>query len=172
MYKTCVRPLLFCFPPEWIHKLAVVFLKIVFAVPGVRSLACRYFLVTHPKLERNLFGMRFPNPLGIAAGFDKSASVYNQLACLGFGHVELGTVTPVAQKGNPRPRLFRLPSDQALINRMGFNNQGVEAFIKKLRKNTPRVIIGGNIGKNTLTSPEQTIADYCHCFEALFPYVD
>jgi dihydroorotate dehydrogenase len=172
MYKTFIRPLLFCFPPERVHKLAVFSLRIISYVPGIKSLMRRYFLVTHPKLERNLFGIRFPNPIGIAAGFDKSASLYNQLACLGFGHIELGTVTPKAQPGNPLPRLFRLQADHALINRMGFNSQGVDVFIQNLRKDTPEVIIGGNIGKNTISSHDQVIADYCHCFEALFPYVD
>lgn len=130
------------------------------------------FCFKNEKLERQLFGLRFPNPVGVAAGFDKKAKLYNALSNFGFGHVEIGTVTPLGQKGNPKPRLFRLPNDKALINRMGFNNQGVESFVRNIRKNNPRVIIGGNIGKNTLTPNEEAINDYCHCFGALYDYVD
>jgi len=129
-------------------------------------------MVTHPKLERNLFGLSFPNPVGVAAGFDKEGLLYNGLACFGFSHVEVGTVTPKGQPGNPKPRLFRLPDDGGLINRMGFNNSGVEVLAGNLRRNKPKLIVGGNIGKNTLTPNHLAIEDYCHSFEALFGLVD
>lgn len=124
------------------------------------------------RLERNLFGLTFKNPVGLAAGFDKNAELYNELGSFGFGFVEIGTVTPKAQAGNPKKRLFRLKEDQGLINRMGFNNKGLEAAISQLKKNKHRMIIGGNIGKNTQTAPEHYTADYLACFEALHPYVD
>ncbi len=125
-----------------------------------------------PKLEREFFGLRFKNPVGMAAGFDKNAMYYNQLADLGFGFVEVGTVTPVPQDGNPQPRLFRLPADQGLINRMGFNNGGVEEMVERLKKRNTDIIIGGNIGKNKVTPNENATDDYMKCFNALHPYVD
>lgn len=128
--------------------------------------------VEDKRLERNLFGLTFKNPVGLAAGFDKNAELYNELGSFGFGFVEIGTVTPKAQAGNPKKRLFRLKEDQGLINRMGFNNKGLEAAISQLKKNKHRMIIGGNIGKNTQTAPEHYTADYLACFEALHPYVD
>ncbi len=149
-----------------------ILLLTLFRVPGTSAIIKKMFQVRHPDLERNLFGLKFPNPVGIAAGFDKEARLYNPLANFGFGFVEIGTVTPAGQPGNPKPRLFRLPKDKALINRMGFNNDGVQAFAKNLRKNHPKVIIGGNIGKNTATPNEKAVHDYCHCFEVLFDLVD
>ncbi len=172
MYRRILRPLLFLFPPEFIHKLVALGLRGVFIIPGIPGLARRIFTTDDPRLEREVFGLKFPNPIGIAAGFDKGASLYNPLSCLGFGHVEIGTVTPLAQPGNPQPRIFRIPQDEAMINRMGFNNHGVEAFVKRLKKEKPRVIVGGNIGKNTLTPNEQAASDYCLCFETLFDHVD
>jgi dihydroorotate dehydrogenase len=123
-------------------------------------------------LERNLFGLTFKNPVGLAAGFDKNAVLYNELANFGFGFIEIGTVTPKAQAGNPKKRLFRLKDDQGIINRMGFNNEGLEPAISELRKNKGKIIIGGNIGKNTYTLPEDYTKDYLECFNALHPYVD
>jgi len=172
MYKKAIRPILFLFSPEWIHRAVAGLLPIFFAIPGIRPMLRRSFVIKHNSLERKLFGITFPNPVGVAAGFDKEATLYNALADLGFGHVEIGTITPKGQKGNPRPRLFRLPADQALINRMGFNNEGVEDCIAKLRKNHPKVIIGGNIGKNTNTPNAQAADDYCFCFEKLYGLVD
>ena len=134
----------------------------------VRSL----FHVNHPNLERELFGLKFKNPVGLAAGFDKNALLYNELAHFGFGFIEVGTVTPKAQEGNPKKRLFRLKADNGLINRMGFNNAGLEALIARLKKNKNKVIIGGNIGKNNQTSADQYTDDYAQCFKALHPYVD
>ncbi|MBW6498856.1 MAG: quinone-dependent dihydroorotate dehydrogenase [Bacteroidales bacterium] len=172
MYQHLLRPLLFLFDPEKIHHFVSFMLRLICSIPGVPWLLKKYYLVTHPSLERTVFGIRFPNPVGIAAGFDKEARLYNQLACFGFSHIEVGTVTPKGQPGNPKPRLFRLPTDQALINRMGFNNAGVEVLAENLRRHKPKLIIGGNIGKNTLTPNEMAIADYCTCFSKLFDLVD
>lgn len=149
-----------------------VLLRLLFAIPGMSSLFRSIYCIRHPSLERELFGLHFPNPVGIAAGFDKEAKLYSQLGHFGFGHIEIGTVTPLGQPGNPKPRLFRLPEDKALINRMGFNNQGLQAVISNLGNKKRTTIIGGNIGKNTLTPNESATQDYCRCFEALFDYVD
>ena len=130
------------------------------------------YVIEDKQLERNLFGLTFKNPVGLAAGFDKNAVLYNELANFGFGFIEIGTVTPKAQEGNPKKRLFRLKADQGIINRMGFNNEGLEAAIQQLKKNKGKLIIGGNIGKNTNTKPEDYTKDYLECFNALHPYVD
>lgn len=172
MYQRLIRPLLFLFDPEKIHHFVSFLLRFGCSIPGMPWLLKKIYLVNHPSLEREVFGIRFPNPVGIAAGFDKEARLFNELACFGFSHVEVGTVTPKGQPGNPKPRLFRLPADQALINRMGFNNAGVNVFADNLRKNKPRLIIGGNIGKNTLTPNDLAIDDYCRCFSELFNLVD
>lgn len=172
MYRIILRPLLFLFPPEFIHRMVSFFLLNIFRIPGISLLTKKHYQVNHPKLERSLFGIRFPNPVGIAAGFDKEARLYNALANFGFGFIEIGTVTPLGQQGNPKPRLFRLPKEKALINRMGFNNDGVDAFAHNLKKHHPRVIIGGNIGKNTQTPNEHAVHDYCRCFDVLFDLVD
>ncbi len=172
MYQNIFRPVFFLMPPEKVHRLVECLMIFFFSIPGMGRLFRRYYQVKDKSLEREVFGLRFPNPTGIAAGFDKKASLYNALKNFGFGHVEIGTVTPKAQQGNPKPRLFRLTKDQALINRMGFNNEGAEAFARRLRKNKPDIIIGGNIGKNTLTPNEHATNDYCHCFETLFELVD
>ena len=130
------------------------------------------YQVNDKRLERKLFGLTFKNPVGLAAGFDKNAVLYNELANFGFGFVEIGTVTPKGQAGNPKKRLFRLKDDQGIINRMGFNNEGLEIAIEQLKKNKGKIIIGGNIGKNTATTPENYTADYKECFKGLHPYVD
>ena len=135
------------------------------------ALVRRMYSVNHPKLERHVFGIRFPNPIGLAAGFDKDARLYKELSNFGFGFIEIGTLTPKPQGGNPKKRLFRLLADQGIINRMGFNNQGVDAAISRLKKNK-NVIIGGNIGKNKTTPNDQATDDYLLCFDALFPHVD
>lgn len=172
MYRFVLRPLFFLLPAETVHHLVAGLLLFFFTIPGMARLFRRHYQVNDKSLEREVFGIRFPNPVGIAAGFDKKAQLYNALSNFGFGHVEIGTVTPKGQTGNPKPRLFRLKKDQALINRMGFNNEGVEAFAKRLRKSKPNIIIGGNIGKNTATPNEQATEDYCRCFEVLFELVD
>ena len=172
IYKTLVRPLLFLLPPESVHTWVVNIITVTLRLPGLRWLLTCIYQINNKRLERNLFGLRFQNPVGIAAGFDKEARFYNELAYFGFGHVEIGTVTPRAQPGNPRPRLFRLPEQKALINRMGFNNHGVDAAVKNLQKRSHRLIVGGNIGKNTNTPNSQAVEDYCLCFENLFDCVD
>lgn len=138
----------------------------------VRKRLKKNFSITHPSLERTVWGIKFPNPVGLAAGFDKDAKFTDALACLGFGFVEIGTVTPKPQPGNPKPRLFRLPADRALINRMGFNNDGAELAALRLRRRKEHVIIGGNIGKNKMTANEDAVSDYEKGFEALYDVVD
>jgi dihydroorotate dehydrogenase len=135
------------------------------------SLIRTFYQVKDKRLERKLFGLTFPNPVGLAAGFDKDAKLFQELFNFGFGFIEIGTLTPKPQLGNPKKRLFRLPEDQGLINRMGFNNEGVEVAVDRLKKNK-NVLIGGNIGKNKVTPNEEAVSDYVYCFEALFPYVD
>jgi dihydroorotate dehydrogenase len=146
-------------------------MSVLFAVPGVRALFRSFYKVKNDRLERQLFGINFPNPVGLAAGFDKDAAHIRDLSALGFGFIEIGTLTPVGQPGNPTPRLFRLPKDEALINRMGFNNGGVEEAIERLKRVPKNIIVGGNIGKNKLTPNENALDDYVKCFEALHPYV-
>lgn len=176
MYKTIIRPLLFKFDPERIHHFTFSMLRFSNKI-GLVSAFGKKFKMENPKLERELFGLKFPNPVGLAAGFDKNAVLYKELSNLGFGFIEIGTVTPKPQEGNEKPRLFRLQEDSAIINRMGFNNAGLEAAVERL-KNNPRVgdrnrvLIGGNIGKNKITSNENAVNDYLMCFEALFDYVD
>jgi len=172
MYKSIIRPLFFSLSPESIHHVVVKGLKTLYSIPGLDKLSKRYSTVNDKSLEREVFGLKFSNPVGIAAGFDKQAIMYNQLANLGFGFVEIGTITPKGQSGNPKPRLFRLPKDKALINRMGFNNVGVDEAVKNLKKRKTNIIIGGNIGKNTATPNDKAIADYVFCFEKLYDYVD
>ncbi|REE81595.1 dihydroorotate oxidase A [Lutibacter oceani] len=172
MYKSVIRPLFFLFDPEKIHHFTFSLIKILSKIPGIPFIFRSLFQINDKKLERNLFGLTFKNPVGLAAGFDKNAVLYNELANFGFGFIEIGTVTPKAQEGNPKKRIFRLKSDKGLINRMGFNNGGLEVAIEKLKKNKGKVIIGGNIGKNTDTMPENYTKDYLACFVALHPYVD
>ena len=172
MYKTLIRSLFFLFDPEKIHHFTFSLIKFLSVIPGVPAILRSQFQITDKKLERNLFGLTFKNPVGLAAGFDKNAVLFNELGNFGFGFIEIGTVTPKAQEGNPKKRLFRLKEDNGLINRMGFNNNGIEAAIKHLKKNKGNVLIGGNIGKNTDTSPNDYTNDYLACFKALHPYVD
>lgn len=172
MYKVFIRPVFFLFDPEKIHHFTFSLLKFLSKIPLVSPLFRSMYQVKDQRLERKLFGLTFKNPVGLAAGFDKNAVLYNELADLGFGFVEIGTVTPKGQVGNPKKRLFRLKDDQGIINRMGFNNEGLEAAITQLKKNKGKVLIGGNIGKNTATAPENYTEDYLTCFEGLHPYVD
>lgn len=141
-------------------------------IPFVTSIFRSLYKVKDKRLERNLFGLKFENPVGLAAGFDKNAVLYNELANFGFGFIEIGTVTPKGQAGNPKKRLFRLKDDKGIINRMGFNNDGIAAAIENLKQNKGKVIVGGNLGKNTTTTPENYTQDYCEVFTALHPYVD
>ncbi len=172
MYRWILKPLLFCLSAERAHRLTVRALKFIFRIPALPALMRSYYRYENPALERTLFGLKFKNPIGLAAGLDKNAEMIDELATLGFGFIEIGTLTPKAQDGNPQPRLFRLPTDEGLINRMGFNNEGVEEAIKRLRKRKSNVIVGGNIGKNKNTPNEQATEDYVACFDALFAYVD
>ena len=172
MYKLLLRPLFFLFDPEKIHHFTFSLIKFTSKIPGFSALVRSLYLIEDERLERKLFGLTFKNPVGLAAGFDKNAVLYNELANFGFGFIEIGTVTPNGQAGNPKKRLFRLKDDQGIINRMGFNNKGLEAAILELKKNKGKIIIGGNIGKNTSTKPEDYTKDYLECFNALHPYVD
>lgn len=172
MYKIFLRPLFFLFDPEKIHHFTFSLIKLTSKIPGFTWLFRTLYLVEDKRLERHLFGLTFKNPVGLAAGFDKNAVLYNELANFGFGFIEIGTVTPKAQVGNPKKRLFRLKNDHGIINRMGFNNEGLEAAINQLKKNKGQLIIGGNIGKNTDTKPEDYTKDYLECFNGLHPYVD
>ena len=172
MYKLLIRPILFLFDPEKVHHFTFSLLKYVFKIPFISNIVKKMYAFEHPSLERNLFGLTFKNPVGLAAGFDKNAVLYKELSNFGFGFIEIGTVTPKAQVGNPKKRLFRLTDDSGIINRMGFNNEGVEAAVKQLKKNTGQVLIGGNIGKNTKSMPSEYTRDYLACFKALHSYVD
>ena len=171
MYKLLVKPLLFLIRPEKAHHITTYLLRTMFRIPGIPYMMRKMWVVQDIRLERELWGIKFPNPVGLAAGFDKDALFFQEMAALGFGFVEIGTLTPKAQPGNPQPRLFRLPADEALINRMGFNNGGVEDAIPRLKKKG-NIIVGGNIGKNKVTPNDEAVSDYTTCFHALYPYVD
>ncbi|WP_179346366.1 quinone-dependent dihydroorotate dehydrogenase [Winogradskyella ursingii] len=171
MYKSVIRPILFFFDPEKVHHFTFSLIRNLSLIPGMKWLFKRMYLIKDDKLEQNLFGLTFKNPVGLAAGFDKDAKLYNELSNFGFGFIEIGTLTPKPQDGNPKKRLFRLKEDSAIINRMGFNNGGVEAAVNRL-KNNKGVLVGGNIGKNKITPNENAVEDYKICFNALFEYVD
>ncbi len=167
-----VKKILFKYEPEDVHYKVMRWLTKAYNVGiGKKYLESNYSL-SHPSLEKKVFGLTFKNPVGLAAGFDKDAIFIDELACLGFGFIEIGTLTPKPQDGNDKPRLFRFPTDKAIINRMGFNNQGVEAAVERLKKRKTNIIIGGNIGKNKTTPNERAFDDYAYCFKALFPVVD
>jgi dihydroorotate dehydrogenase len=172
MYKLLIRPLFFLIDPEQVHHLVFTVLRLKGKIPGFKWLVSFMFRYRHPSLRRQILGLRFENPVGLAAGFDKDAKLIDELSCFGFGFIEIGTLTPKPQAGNDKPRLFRLPTDQALINRMGFNNEGVLAAVERLKKRKSRVIVGGNIGKNKITPNERALDDYAYCFEELYAYVD
>lgn len=172
MYKSLLKPILFSLSPENAHHFVAKALKFILRIPGKRRIIESIYLLNDVSLKTKVFGLEFPNPVGLAAGFDKDAKMFDELSSFGFGFVEVGTVTPKAQDGNPKPRLFRLPEDNALINRMGFNNEGVEAMVTRLKDRKTNVIIGGNIGKNKLTPNENAADDYRYSFNALFDHVD
>ena len=173
MYKQ-IKNILFQLQPEEAHHFVTRNLKNYAAFPGVGKLLDKFYQYNHPSLEREVFGIKFKNPIGLAAGFDKNAEYIEELNHFGFGFIEIGTVTPKPQPGNDAPRMFRLVDDEAIINRMGFNNKGVDFAVSKIRelKNRENYIIGGNIGKNKLTPNEDAVDDYIKCFNALFDYVD
>jgi dihydroorotate dehydrogenase len=166
------RFIFFLFPAERSHSLIAALMRTAYAVPPLRVFLKWYYSVRHPLLEREFCGIRLANPVGLAAGFDKNAKLYKAFSMLGFSFIEIGTVTPVGQPGNPKPRIFRIVQDNALINRMGFNNEGVDTAVKRLKSSRPDIVIGGNIGKNTQTSNDCAFSDYLHCFNELYPYVD
>jgi len=172
VYKSFIRPLLFLIDAEKVHHLVFSFLKFSGKIPGVKPLLRALLVYEHPALERTLFGLKFKNPVGLAAGFDKNALLIDELDCLGFGFIEIGTVTPKPQPGNDKPRLFRLPQDRALVNRMGFNNDGVLAIVQRLKSKNSAIIVGGNIGKNKVTPNENALDDYVYSFHALYDVVD
>ncbi|MEJ6777167.1 MAG: quinone-dependent dihydroorotate dehydrogenase [Crocinitomicaceae bacterium] len=171
MYKI-IRAVLFQFDPEKIHYFTAKLIRVALSLPAMKWIWSKMYKVQDKRLEKELFGLKFSNPVGLAAGFDKNATMFNDLAHCGFGFIEIGTVTPKAQEGNPKPRLFRIKNDAGLINRMGFNNRGLSNAIEALKKNKGKVIIGGNIGKNTETLPDGYTADYLECFNELHWYVD
>jgi dihydroorotate dehydrogenase len=172
MYKLLLKPVFFLFDPEKIHHFVFASIKFFFRIPGVAPISRSIYKIKDSRLEVKVLGLTFPNPVGLAAGFDKDAKLFDELGSLGFGFVEIGTVTPVAQDGNEKPRMFRLKKDEALINRMGFNNQGAVAAAERLKKRKSNIVIGGNIGKNKITPNENAADDYEKCFEALHPVVD
>lgn len=172
MYKSLVRPFLFSKSPENAHYFTFGWIKRLFKIPGVQAIAKSIYDFEDKALEVEAFGLKFKNPVGLAAGFDKDAKLFDELSAFGFGFIEIGTLTPKGQEGNPQPRLFRLPQDKSLINRMGFNNQGVDVAVERLKRKRSPVIIGGNIGKNKVTSNDEAANDYLLAFEALFPHVD
>ena len=191
MYKF-LRKILFLFPPEWTHSFSMNFLKILCSIGPIRNLLAAYFSSHGSRLKSHVLNLQFKNPIGLGAGFDKNAKYLRELETLGFGFVEIGTVTPLPQQGNSQPRLFRLPKDKALINRMGFNNDGVKLIAERLKKwrekqsavgsrqseteklqtANCKLVIGGNIGKNKDTPNEEAWKDYAICFNDLHPYVD
>jgi len=172
VYKSIIRPLLFLKNPEEAHHFTFSLVKNLFKIPGFSSIFRSLYSYEDARLERTLFGLKFKNPVGLAAGFDKDAKLVDELATMGFGFIEIGTLTPKGQAGNDQPRLFRLPEDQGLINRMGFNNMGVDGAVERLRTRKSNILIGGNIGKNKVTPNEEAVSDYEICFDALYPVVD
>lgn len=171
MYKLLIRPILFWFDPEEVHHFSFSFIGFISRIPFVPGILKSIYEVKDQRLEREVFGLKFKNPVGLAAGFDKDAKCYQELSNFGFGFIEIGTLTPKPQDGNPKKRLFRLKPDSAIINRMGFNNGGVDAAVLRLKKNKG-ILIGGNIGKNKVTPNQEATSDYIICFETLFDYVD
>jgi dihydroorotate dehydrogenase len=167
-----LKPLIFRIQPEKAHYLTMGLMSFVCRIPLVKSFLTRYYQVVDASLEVEVAGLRFPNRVGLAAGFDKDARWLHEMKTLGFGFVEIGTLTPVGQEGNPKPRLFRLPKDQGVINRMGFNNGGVADAVGRLKQRPSNLIVGGNIGKNKVTPNEEALHDYVTCFDALHPHVD
>ena len=171
MYKKIILPFLFLFDPEKVHNFTFLLFKIFLNIPFVGFLVQKIYSVDNKKLSKKLFGIEFKNPVGLAAGFDKNAKLYNELSRFGFGFIEIGTVTPIAQPGNPKKRLFRLTNDEGIINRMGFNNDGMHKIANRLKKNK-NILIGGNIGKNKSTPNDKAVNDYLLCFNYLFDFVD
>ena len=171
MYRA-IRFFLFAFSPETIHKITIILLKVSRYVPFFPPLLRAFFGYNQPKLKREIMGLKFKNPIGLAAGLDKNAEAYNEFANFGFAFIEVGSITPLPQPGNPKPRCFRLIPDQAIINRFGINNKGVKHVVHNLQRRKPHVLIGGNISKNSLTPNEKAADDYEKAFSRLYDYVD
>lgn len=173
MYKSIIRPILFRFSPETAHRLTLGMLRTVGKIPGGKALV-KLFYKRDPKgLSREVFGIRFPHPVGLAAGLDKNGEYYNELGWCGFSFIEIGSLTPEPQEGNPRPRLFRLPHDKAIINRMGINNNGVHYAIKNITAHRPDVILGASIAKNSKSRTDEEIRkDYETAFSLMYDFVD
>ena len=172
MYRSIIKPILFSLTIERAHRAVLILLRAIGLIPGGRWLLRKCYAVKHPALEREVFGIKFANPVGLAAGFDRNGEAFRELAALGFGFVEVGTVTPRPQAGNPRPRVFRLPKDEAIINRIGLSNRGLEKTIQHLRRPHEGFIVGCNIGRNTATPAENAAADYLKLFRNLYQYAD
>ena len=172
MYKLLVRPLLFSFDPEWVHYFTLNALRLLNKIPFSSWLFRKIYSYQNSSLEKELFGIKFKNPVGLAAGFDKNGKYIKEMSNLGFGFIEIGTITPKPQPGNPKKRLFRVQNDLAIINRLGINNDGNILCAERLKKNNSDVVIGGNIGKNTTTSNEKADTDYIQNFKILHQYVD
>ena len=172
MYKFIIRPIFFAFDPEWVHYFALNLLKFICKIPFVKSIIRFFYQYSSHNIEKELFGIKFKNPVGLAAGFDKNGKYITELSPFGFSFIEVGTVTPKSQIGNPKKRLFRLKKDEAIINRLGINNDGVDVIVQRLKNNNSKVIIGGNIGKNSATKNENAEQDYIENFKKLHPYVD
>ena len=172
MYGHIIKPILFSLSIEQAHRVVMILLHLIGIIPGGRWLLRKCCAVRHPALEREVFGIRFPNPVGLAAGFDRNGEALREIAALGFGFVEIGSVTPRPQSGNPRPRVFRLPKDNAIVSRIGLANRGLEATIRQLRRPHDGVIVGCNIGKNASTPAEEAPGDYLKLFRNLYQYAD
>ena len=177
MYKIIIRPILFFFDPERVHHFTFGFIRLISKIPFFSNIIRSFYVINDKRLETKLLGLTFKNPVGLAAGFDKDAKLFNELSNFGFGFIEIGTLTPKPQDGNPKKRLFRLVEDSAIINRMGFNNGGVLKAVDRLKHlstsfKARSVLIGGNIGKNKTTPNTSASEDYKICFEVLFKHVD
>ena len=172
MYKLVIRPILFLFPAEFIHNFSFIFLKVICNIPLVSYIIKYFFTLNNQALNKSVFNLKFKNRIGLAAGFDKNAFLIKELSLFGFGHIEIGTVTPNPQRGNNKPRLFRLKNKKSLLNNMGFNNDGVDLIVKRLKRYNGDCIIGANIGKNKDTLNENAWNDYLICFKKLFHLVD
>jgi len=172
LYEKIIKPVLFALSIERAHRLAILALRLAGAIPGGRWLLRKCNAVEAPALEREVFGLRFRNPVGLAAGFDVDGDACNEFSALGFGFVEIGTLTPRPQGGNPRPRVFRLPKDRATVNRMGLPNRGLDRALGRLRSGHEGTVVGCNIGCNASTQPEKVPADYLKLFRNLYQYAD
>ena len=166
-----IRKILFFFDAEQIHEFSVYSIKLINRIPFASLIIKKFFCLNDINLERKLLGLNFKNPIGLAAGFDKNAECYNEFSNFGFGFIEIGTVTPVPQPGNPKKRIFRLVEDKSIINRLGFNNKGLDKVVRNLDKKR-NIIIGANIGKNFFTKNEDAYKDYLKCLNGLNKYVD